>query len=476
MLIETNTYLLSLTQKEPFITISKIAKKRDCKFFLVGGFIRDALIGKSSKDIDFSLTKDPIGFAKDVSSILKGSFVLLDKNCGRVVLNDLTIDFTKIEETLEKDIKRRDFTMNSLCMEGPLFNKIIDLTGGTSDISKKTIKMVSKDCLVDDPLRLFRAIRFSSTLNFTIEKETLKAIKEHSHLITKVAGERINYELFKILENKNSYKFLKLSFKLGILSALIPEIIPLSSIEGRGYHHLNLLEHSFETVRQIERMGNHVLFKPYKSKIKAYLNERIASGHTRLSLLKFIALLHDIGKPETLKEEDGRLRFIGHERLGGDYIQNIGKRLIFSEKEILSAKRVVLAHMRPGTLIQGGLITRKAVFRLFRDLSDDLIMLLLLSLSDRYAAISNATTEADIKNHEMGIKRILEFIFSKEPIKPPKLVKGNELMERFNLKQSPLIGKLLFLIEEGWIEGRIKDKEDAFRLVEDYLTRIRECL
>lgn len=464
--------IIAHLQKEPFITISKIARKRDCKFFLVGGFIRDALLGRTSKDIDFSLTKDPIGFGRDVSTHLKGTFVLLDKNCARVVLNDLVIDFTKIEETLEKDIKGRDFTMNSLCMEGPSFNKIIDLTNGASDISKKTIKMVSKGALIDDPLRLLRAVRFASSLNFTIEKDTLKAIKENSHLITKVAGERINYELFEILKHNNSYKFLKLLFKLGILKALIPEIIPLSRIEGRGYHHLNLLEHSFETVKRVEKIQNSTLFKEHRERIKAYLNETIASDHSRLSLLKFIALIHDIGKPETIKEEDGRLRFIGHERQGEHYVEDIGKRLAFSHNEISSAKMIVLNHMRPGTLIQGGIITRKAVFRLFKDLSDNLIMLLFLSLSDRYAAFGEATTKGDIKNHEIGIKRILEFILNKEePIRPPKIVRGNELMERFNLKESPLIGKLLFLIEEAWIEGKIKSKDDAFSFVEKYLKK-----
>lgn len=457
-------------KKEPFPSISKIAKKRDCKFFLVGGFIRDSLLGKTSKDIDFSLTKDPLGFAKAVSFVLKGSFVPLNENCGRVVLKELTIDFTKIEQDLERDIKRRDFTMNSLCMEGPSFSKIIDLTAGISDISKKTIRMVSKEGLLDDPLRLIRAARFSSSLNFKIEKATIKAIKENSHLVKQSAPERINYELFEILKNSNSYKYLKLLFKLGILEELIPEIIPLSLIDGKGYHHLNLLEHSFETTRQIEKIANNFLFKEFVLRIKEYLNETIAAGHTRLSLLKFIGFLHDLGKPETMKEEDGRLRFIGHERKGEDYIQDVGKRLAFSSNEILSAKRLILNHMRLGTLIQGGLITRKAVFRLFKDLSDDVIMLLILSLSDRYSAVGEATTREDIKNHERGVRKILEFIFDKkEPIKPPKIVNGNELMERFCLKESPLIGKLLLLIEEASVEGKIKNKEDAFKLVGKYV-------
>ncbi|MEW6681056.1 MAG: CCA tRNA nucleotidyltransferase, partial [bacterium] len=108
-------------QKEPFLTISKIAKKRKEEFFLVGGFLRDKLLEKASKDIDFAISKDPIGFARDVSNKLKGAFVLLDENCGRVVLKDLTLDFTKLEGDIEKDIKRRDFTINSLAIKGPDF-------------------------------------------------------------------------------------------------------------------------------------------------------------------------------------------------------------------------------------------------------------------------------------------------------------------------------------------------------------------
>ncbi len=378
-------------KKEPFYTISKIAKKRNEQFFLVGGFIRDRLIenqgsgvrgqGSGVKDIDFATSYDPIGFAKEVANALKGAFVLLDENCGRVVLKaedkgqriedrqELTLDFSRIEGgDIEKDIKRRDFTINSLVMEGPDFLEIIDLKGGLADISKKTIKMVSRDGLIQDPLRLLRAIRFSSLLDFEIEKETIEAIKENAHLVTKPAPERITYELFEILKNKDSYKFLKLSYELGLLSHIIPEIIPLSNIEGRGYHHLNLLEHSFETVRQIEILADNFLFPDISCtarNIKEYLNETMASSHTRLSLLKLIGLLHDLGKPETIKEEgDGRIRFIGHERLGEGYIQNIGKRLKFSHQEILSMKKIALNHMRIGTLIQGGIITKKAVFRL----------------------------------------------------------------------------------------------------------------
>ncbi|MEW6102611.1 MAG: HD domain-containing protein [bacterium] len=457
-------------KKEPFLTISRIAKKRGSKFFLVGGFIRDYLLKKPSKDIDFCFSEDPIGFARDVSNVLKGAFVLLDENCGRVVLKDITLDFTRIEGDIERDIKRRDFTINSLAMKGPSFSEIIDLTDGISDIQKGVIKMVSKNSLIEDPLRLLRAVRFSSSLNFEIEKETIKAIKENAYLIKNVASERINYELFEILKNKKSYKFLKVAFSLGILSEVIKELIPLSQIEGRGYHHLDLLEHSFETVKQIEIIADNFLFIEYLERVREYLNEAIASDHTRLSILKLVGLLHDLGKPETIKEEDGRLRFIGHERLGEKYVQGIGKRLKFSHNEIQTMARITLNHMRIGTLVQGGVITKKAVFRLFKDLGDDLIMLLILSLADRYSAVGEATTKEDIENHEKGIKKILDFIFSeKEPIKPPKIVNGKELMKRFSLKESPLIGKLLFLIEEAWIEGKIKNKKDAFKVVEGYL-------
>ncbi|MEW6679474.1 MAG: HD domain-containing protein [bacterium] len=459
-----------VSKEEPFSTISSIAKKRGSEFFLVGGFIRDRLLKRSSKDIDFSVSKDPIGFARDVSNVLKGAFVLLDKNCGRVVLKDLTLDFSRIEGDIERDIKRRDFTMNSLAMKGPSFSEIIDLVNGISDIQKKVIRMVSKESLIGDPLRLLRAVRFSSSLNFEIEKETIKTIKENSYLIKNVASERIAYELFEILKHKESYKFLKLAFSVGILSNIIPEIIPLSKIEGRGYHHLDLLEHSFETAKQIEAIASNFLFYEYSEKIKEYLGEATSSDHTRLSILKLIGLLHDLGKPETIKEEDGRLRFIGHERLGEKYIKNIGKRLKFSQREILTMARITLNHMRIGTLIQGGVVTKKAIFRLGKDLSDDLIMLLILSLADRYSAVGEATTEEDIRNHEMGIKKILDFIFSKEEgIKPPKIVNGKEIMEKFDLEESPLIGKLLLLIEEAWIEGKIKNKEDAFGLVKEYL-------
>jgi len=469
--------------KEPFLTILSLAKKRNIEIFLVGGYIRDKLIEMRNKewktkniskpkDIDFAISHSPINFGKSVADALDGSFVVLDERTARVVLPGLLLDFSLIEESLEKDLERRDFTINSLAYDFEK-NILVDLGFGLSDLDNCLIRSFEEN-LKKDPIRLLRAVRFASELSFEIEEKTKDYILKNARLIKDSASERIAYELFEILKNKDSSKFLKLSYNLDILSSIFPEIITLSSIEGRGYHHLDLLDHSFETVHQVEIIMENlpILFPKWNSPIKDYLYENISSDHPRYSLLKFIALFHDLGKPETIKEENGRLKFIGHERIGCEQTGRIGRRLKLSHKEISSAKRIVLNHMRVGTLIQGGVITKKAVFRLSKDLEDDIIMLLILSLADRYSAVGEATTDEDIQAHEDGIKVIFSFMLDiEEPIKPPKIINGLELMDRFNLPSSPLIGKLLSMVEEGWIDGKVKDKEDAFVFVENYLAK-----
>jgi putative nucleotidyltransferase with HDIG domain len=455
---------------EPILTIYEIAQFRKEELYIVGGFIRDRLIGRSTEDIDFAVLGDPISLARDVADKMSGAFVLLDQKTARVVFSNFQCDFTKVDGTIQEDLKRRDFTINAIAVKvgDP---EIVDPFDGIKDIRKERVCAISKENLLDDPLRLLRAVRLSASLGFIIEEKTEGFIKENAHLIKNVASERITYELFEILKTVNSADYLKLLADFGLLYNILPEMAGFSEIGPDGYHHLNLLDHSIEVVRQIEALvPNLSQFSEQRERVEEHLAEIIASNHTRLQLLKFAGLLHDMGKPETKKREDGRLRFIGHERIGANYISQIGRRMRLSSIEIESLKKLILSHMRIGTLIQGGVITKRAVFRLAKDLSDNLISALLLSLADRLSAVGSATTEQDVENHRDGIRRILKtYLSPTEPIKVPKIVNGYEIMERFNLSPSPLIGRLLELVEEAYIEQRVKTREDAMRVIKESL-------
>ena len=446
------------------LSIQSIAQSKKDTLFIVGGFLRDRLLNRESKDIDFAVLGDSIALARKVANRLKGAYVSLDETTARVVLPFVQLDFAKITESIEKDLARRDFTINALALNLSTAS-IIDLFSGIEDIKNKVIRAISEDSILDDPLRLLRAVRLSCCLGFKIEPKTSDLIKKHFTRIKDVAPERVNYELFEILKADTSAEHLKLLYDLGLLPLLFPELKNLQSIGPDGYHHLNLLDHSIETVRQLEILAE----KPplFSDKIKEYFAQDVAAGHNRLSILKLACLFHDLGKPQTMKIEEDKTSFIGHEMVGVALVSKIGSRIRLSGKEIASLKRLVAHHMRIGTLIQGRIITRKAIFRLVRDLEDDLIGVLLLSLADRLSAVGEATTEEDIEQHREGLRLILtEYLKPDQPLKPPKIVSGDEIMERFGLKSGPLIGEILSAISEGWIEQRVKEKEDAFSLAE----------
>ncbi|MDI6752450.1 MAG: HD domain-containing protein [bacterium] len=446
------------------------AQSKKATLFIVGGFLRDRLLNRESKDIDFAVLGDSIALAKRVADRLKGAYVGLDETTARVVLPQFQLDFAKITESIEKDLQRRDFTINAIALN--LSNlEIIDLFSGLDDIKNRTIKVISEDSITDDPLRLLRAVRLSCVLGFKIEPKTTALIKKHFSLLMDVAPERVNYELFEILK-VSSAQHLKLLSDLGLLSLLFPEMKSLPEIGPDGYHHLNLLDHSIETVRQLEILVEEMPI--FRDKIKEYLAQGLAAGHSRLQILKLACLFHDLGKPETMKIEEDKVRFIGHEMVGMGLVSKIGTRIRLSGKEIASLKRLVANHMRIGTLIQGRIITRKAIFRLVRDLEDDLIAVLLLSLADRLSAVGQATTEEDIKQHREGLRLILtEYLKPDQSLKPPKIVTGDEIMERFGLESSPLIGEILSVISEGWVDEKVKGKEDAFILAEGFLKSIK---
>ncbi|MBI4722055.1 MAG: CCA tRNA nucleotidyltransferase, partial [Candidatus Stahlbacteria bacterium] len=195
------------------------------EIWLVGGAIRDAVLGVQVKDFDFALKDNASDFARQFANEINGTYVLLDaKNDeSRVVYkNQIVFDFIHIE-TIENDLARRDFRINAMAMRLPCF-ELVDPYGGLKDIERKRIKMVSESALVADPLRILRGFRFKATLGFKIEVNTLKALAKYKELLPNVAPERIHYELFTLLDSPNSYKTLRQMTRYGVLQTIIPVI------------------------------------------------------------------------------------------------------------------------------------------------------------------------------------------------------------------------------------------------------------
>jgi len=478
--------LIKKLQKEPFLkAVVDIAAKNRNKIFLVGGYLRDIILNRDREvyDLDFAMKTGAISFARKVAKKIKGNFVLLDKQhgCARVVYNknkkNCTLDFTDFRgEDIKKDLLLRDFSINTLSVDISKIKKAEDLTsiiidyyGGLNDLKDKKINVVTKKSFREDPLRIIRAFSLSCLLDFKITALTLSQIKKEKAKVSQVAFERIRDELFKILDKAQAFDYLKMMDDMGVLEVIIPEIKIMRGVGQGPYHHLDVWQHSLETVAQLESIIYQSRNNP---KIQAYLNQIIASNRKRSSLLKLGALLHDIGKPQSLKVESGRTRFHGHEHVGRDMVNRISERLKLSTKENDSLEKMVLWHLRPGYLADFKMPTPRAVFRYFRDTASEGISILLISLADQRATRGPLTDDESRGHHEKVIMDLIDFYFKKqEEKKLPRLISGLDLIRKLKLKPSPLFGKILSNIEEAQAVGKIKTKKQALELAKKIARR-----
>lgn len=370
-----------------------LATKFPCQAFLVGGYIRDALIyGQhperrqfpfKPKDLDYCIVgASAFAFAKHVSNQVNGHFVALDvkNDTARVVVQDgTTLDFAGcIGASIEEDVLRRDFTMNALFWHANNPDSITDVFGGVADIIGGVVRAVSRQSFIDDPLRLLRAFRFAAMLDFQLEARTANWIKEEHAKICQVAAERITLELFAAFAVHQSKDVLLAMANSGLLEDILPELQPTRGVPKNSHHHLALFEHSLEALVQVEKIAQWPELKPVMN-----LDEELSYGVTRFASTKIAALLHDIGKPKTwIVTEEGKHTFIGHEHLGCEMISEIGLRLKWSRPAERLIAKLVKWHLRPGQLFHHERPTAKAVHRLYRQVGKDMPELILLSLAD----------------------------------------------------------------------------------------------
>jgi poly(A) polymerase len=246
-----------------------------------------------------------------------------------------------------------------------------------------------------------------------------------------------------------------------------------------GYHHLDVLRHELETVYQCDRFldGFTEFSEELRQPIKGYCAENLVEGRSRKALIKLCALLHDVGKPGTRRvEPDGEIWFIGHDRFGSYLIEDIALRLKLSVREKECMERLVLHHLRPGHLSREAQLTRRAIFRFFRDLQDDGVACLLLWWADRMATRGPSSKIDQIGQQRQRLEELLGAYFFRqdEVVRPPRLIDGNELMDCFGLEPGPIIGKILQIIEESQAEGKIENKQDAMRLARHILLEEKE--
>jgi len=463
--------------------IQDIAKKKKLSIHLVGGFLRDFILGSQKADFDFAVEKNALSVARSFSKKIKGAYVLLDeqRGCARVAKNFngnlTTFDFADFRaKTFKEDLAHRDFTINTLSLDLLKLNDstevaeaLVDLTRGLKDIKDRRIKRTSLKVFKEDPLRLMRAFSLKAALDFKIELKTLNQIRKEKDLIVSVSYERICEELFKILKADKASQILKSMDRVGLLEKIIPQIKVMRNCKQGTYHHLDVWPHSLETVVQMERV---FLQTKDDEEITEYLNTSLGGNRSRRSLMKLAALLHDIGKPDTRKIEEGKMSFHGHEHVGRSIVKHIAVMLKLSVRERHALEDMVRWHLRPGYLSNFKQPTAKAIYRYFRDTRDEGVSVLLLSLADQRSTRGPATTQKDQEHHETICLGLVSQYFEKKKEKPfIRLINGNDLIKKLKLKPSPDFSKILTRIEEDQSLGKITTKKEAIDLAKEIVSK-----
>ncbi len=453
-------------------------RDKNIRAWVVGGYVRDSLLKRTfSGDIDIALPGNTLPHGKALARLLKGTMVPLSKAFGitRVALkNGATVDLSKFRgKSIEEDLLKRDFTINALAFCVFERKVILDPSGGLKDLHKHTVRMVSKAALLEDPVRLLRAFRFSATLSFTIEDKTLLAISNHAEKLASPASERIRDEILKLLTVNSAAAHIVAADRAGILTGIFPELSATKGVGQPGYHHLDVFNHTLECLAQLEinaGLSSFKLDEETRIFILGRLNRKLGQ-FTSLAHLKLAALFHDIAKPETKTPgTDGGAHFYNHEIKGSKVFAAAGKRLKLSNLEIAAGVSVIRNHLRVGYLAGLKSITKRALYRFLRDSGDFTAELLLLSWADRLSARGPKVKKTDVETHRQLIARLFaEYYKTASAIPLPKLIDGNAVMKKFKLKPGKPLGELLDAVKEAQAIGNVTTRKEAFDLIKELL-------
>lgn len=436
--------------------IGALADEERLEVYVVGGYVRDRVLGKDVNDVDVLVIGDGIAFAKKAADALGRKNVVTYERFGTamVYLDTMKIEFvgarkesysedsrkpSVIVGTLYDDLSRRDFTINAMAasLNKERWGTVEDPFDGQRDLEAKIIRtpLDSVKTFDDDPLRMMRAIRFASTLGFAIEGKTLAAIPAMKGRLAIVSQERITDEFMKILASPKPSIGLRLMFDTGVMTMVLPEIAEMSGVDQRNdHHHKDVFLHTCQVVDNISTMTDNLY-------------------------LRFAALVHDIAKPKTKQFREGiGWTFYGHEEAGARMVKKIFKKLRLPFDKVPYVEKLVRLHLRPMALVDED-VTDSAVRRLLFEAgleSDDLMMLCRADITSKNPKLVREYTA----NYDLVYSKMKE-VEEKDRLRafqPP--VRGDEIMQVCGLQPGKLVGVLKSHIEEAILNGTIPNEHD----------------
>ena len=446
--------------------VCRFLQGRSVRAYLVGGYVRDRLLGRESHDVDFAVEGDALGLARTVADWMRGSFVALDdeRGTGRVVTRDehgqrLFVDFAVLQgRDITVDLSRRDFTIDAIALDINDLGRFIDPYDGRGDLEAGLVRAVSEVAFRDDPLRTLRAVRLAAELGLRVEPRTEELIRRDAGLIAAVSAERVRDELSKTLAQPGAADNLRYLDQLGLLGVILPET--------EGVKEAGRFERSLEVVTALEHLYAILLHSPFSivhsDRLLSHLSQFTSGDRQRRVLLKLVAFLCG-GEGN---QRDSAARLVGLAL----------RRLRFSRGEVNLGRAIVAHRGILGQLGAAEAVTRRDVYRFFRDTGKAGLDLLLLFLADQLAG-QRMGLDLDQIGATVLWEENLKFAAAllrdyyerhTEVISPPKLVGGDDLKQTFGLEEGPRLGELLEAVREAQAAGEIRTKREAL----DYVERV----
>ncbi|MFL5827070.1 MAG: HD domain-containing protein [Thermoleophilaceae bacterium] len=462
---------MSLDDHRPVREVRTALKDAPERIWIVGGTLRDDLLGREVTDVDLAVEGDPQAIARRIADAAGGAVFSLSDEFGswRAIAADRSwvADVSALQgATIEEDLSRRDFTVNAMAQ--PLDGgELLDPHGGQTDLEAGVLRVLGPEAYQADALRALRAARLATELPLTLDPGTARLTREAAPRVANVSAERVFAELRRIVIAERVLEGIALAEDLELMQVVLPELTALRGVEQSHFHHLDVHDHTIEVLRQQVWLEGALgeVFPEDAERLRAVLDEPLANELTRGQALRFAALLHDVGKPVTRGElPDGRVSFVGHDRVGADMVSAIFRALRASERLTQFVAAITRHHLVLGFLVHDRPLSRRAVYRYLTTCEPVEVEVTLLSCADRLAT-RGKNAEPAIEAHLDLARELMHEALAWRQAGPPELpLRGDELAAEVGIEPGPELGELIALLREARFAGEAATREEAVEL------------
>ena len=458
-----------MTARAPLDAAREIFAGREA--WIVGGAVRDRLLGRATTDLDLAVPDDPKDAARALAHATGGAPFRLSGAFGawRVVGHGHSwhVDLVILRDgDIHADLAARDFTLNA--MAEPLAGgELLDPHGGRADLEARRLRMVAPGALAEDPLRTLRAVRLAIELDLTIEPDTAAAITHAAPGLERVAAERIFGEFKHVIRSPSVRTGLQLMDTHGITARVLPELLALHGVEQNVFHHLDVYDHTLEVLDQVTAIERDPLgagFGEHADAVAELLREPLADELTRGDSMRIAALLHDAAKPWTrIERPGGGFGFPGHDREGAQLARAALRRLRASRALADHVAALCLHHLRLGFLVHERPLDQRAIWRYLRATEPHSADVTVFTVADRLATRGKNAEPAIRAHFELALDVLGPALVRRAQGPRPPLLRGDELARELGLRPGRELGELLAQLEEDRFAGEIETRDDALR-------------